>query len=142
MFTLELVTLNGLKFSGDVYRVDLPTPDGIIGIYPEHMPLVSMAAPGVISILKRQGDKEEDMEHFATNGGVVEISEHRVRVLVNEADQSSEISEKEAAEAIERARELEKSAKDRVSIDKARQVIQTQQARLRVAELKNRRRKR
>lgn len=140
MFTLELVTLSGLKYSQEVYQVDLPTPDGIIGIYPEHMPLVSLAVPGVISIRRNKNDKDDAMEHFATNGGVIEISENRVRVLVNEADESAEVSEKEAEEALARAKELEKDAKEQVDIDKARQIIQTQQARLRVAELKKRRR--
>lgn len=142
MITLELVTLSGLKFAEDVWQVDLPTPQGIIGIYPDHMPLVSLASPGIISIRRNKNDRDEAMEHFATNGGVIEISGTRVRVLVNEADESDEVSEKEAEEALARAKELEKDAKDQVDIDKARQIIQTQQARLRVAELKNRRRTR
>ena len=140
MITLELVTLSGLKFSGDVHQVNLPTPDGIIGIYPDHMPLVSLAVPGVISIRRNKNDRDEAMEHYATNGGVIEISEHRVRVLVNEADEPSEVSEQEAAEALKRAKEMERSARDQVSLDKARQLVQTQQARLQIAELRKRRR--
>lgn len=142
MITLELVTLSGIKFSGEVHQVTVPTPDGIIGIYPDHMPLVSLASPGIISVRRNKNDRDEAMEHFATNGGVIEISEHRIRLLVNEADESAEVSEKEAAAALTRAKELEKDARDQVSLDKARQLIQTSQARLKVAELKKRRKAR
>ena len=140
MVTLELVTLNGLKFSDDVYEVVLPTPDGLIAVFPNHMPLVSLASPGVISIRKREADPDDKMELFATNGGVIEISEHRVRVLVDEADDSSEVVEKEIEDALALAQEEAKNAKDQVSLDKANQIIQTQQARLKIAELRRRKR--
>jgi len=142
LFTFELVTLGGLKFSEEVFQVDLPTPQGIIGVYPEHMPLVSLAVPGVISVRRNPNDRDEAMEHYATNGGIIEVSHKRLRVLVDEADESNEVSEKEVAEALVKAKSLEKDARDQVSLDHARQVIQTQQARLKVAELKKRRRTR
>ncbi len=141
MITVELVTLSGLKFSDDVYEVILPTPDGLIALFPNHMPLVSLASPGVISIRHRESDADDKMELFATNGGVIEINDRRVRVLVDEADDSSEVVEKEIEEALKLAQEEAKNAKDQVSLEKATQVIQTQQARLRVAELRRRKRR-
>jgi F-type H+-transporting ATPase subunit epsilon len=140
MITLELVTLSGVKFGEEVYEVLLPTADGQIAIFPHHMPLVSLASPGVISVRRREKDSDAAMEHFATNGGVIEINDRRVRVLVDEADDSSEVVEKEAQAALELARKEAVEAKDKVSLDKATQLIQTQQARLRIAELKKRRR--
>jgi len=106
------------------------------------MPLVSLAVPGVISVRRNPNDRDEAMEHYATNGGIIEVSHKRLRVLVDEADESNEVSEKEVAEALVKAKSLEKDARDQVSLDHARQVIQTQQARLKVAELKKRRRTR
>ena len=141
MITLELVTLDGLKFSDDVYEVVLPTPDGLIAVFPNHAPIVSLASPGVISIRKREADADDKMELFATNGGVIEINDRRVRVLVDEADDSSEVVEKEIQEALALAEEEARNAKDQVSLDKATQIIQTQQARLKVAELKRRKRR-
>ena len=140
MITLELVTLVGVKFSEDVYEVILPTPDGQIAIFPDHMPLVSLASPGVISIRRREADADAKLEHFATNGGVIEVNGRRVRVLVDEADHSADVVEKEVKAALELAKKEAKEAKDQVSLDKATQIIQTQQARLKIAELKNRRR--
>ncbi len=140
MITLELVTLNGLKFSDDVYEVVLPTPDGLIAVFPNHMPLVSLAVPGVISIRLRESDADEKMELFATNGGVIEINDRRVRVLVDEADDSTEVVEQEIEEALKLAKQEAQNAKDQVSIDKANQMVQTQQARLNVAGMRRRKR--
>ncbi len=139
MPTLELVTLRGVKFSEEVHEVILPTPDGLIAIFPDHMPLVSLAVPGVISIRRSKEDTDSRMEHFAINGGVVEVTPHkRVRVLVDEASAPHEISEKEAEEALKRAKELAKDAKDQISLDKAHQLISTQTVRLKVAGIKRR----
>lgn len=140
MPTLELVTLNGIKYSDEVHEVILPTPEGQIAIFPDHMPLVSLAVPGVISVRRHKDDADSKMQHFATNGGVVEITAHRVRVLVDEADAPDEISEEEAKEALKRAKQLATEAKDQVSLDKAKQLVDTQSYRLKVAGLKRRQR--
>ena len=139
MFTFELVTLAGVKFGEEVYEVILPTPDGQIAIFPDHMPLVSLVSPGVVGIRRSAGDRDDHMEYFAINGGVVEISDKTIRVLVDEADHSSEVLEAEVAEALQRAKQAEKASTDQISIDKARQQIQMAGARLKLAELKKRR---
>jgi len=82
------------------------------------------------------------MEVFATNGGVVEITKNRIRMLVDEANKSSDISEKEAAEALDLAKKMAAEADDQVALDKATSMIKTQQANLRIAELKNFRKRR
>ena len=141
MITFELVTLSGIKFGEEVFEVILPTPDGIIAVFPDHMPLVSLAIPGVISIRKNKNDNDNKMTHYATNGGIIEINGKRVRVLADEADHSSDISEKQIEKALALAKEEAKKAKDQVSLDKANQIIQTHQARLRVAEIRRRRKR-
>ncbi len=55
---LELVTLTGLKFQEDVYEVILPTATGTIAVFPKHMPLVSLAVPGVISVRRQRNTPE------------------------------------------------------------------------------------
>ncbi len=142
MITFELVTLSGVKVSEDVSEVLLPTPDGQIAVFPEHMQLVSLTDHGIISLRRNPNDADDRMEHFASNGGVVEVTRNRIRVLVDEADSSGEINAKEAEAALKKAQELAKDAKDQVSLDRAQSMITAQQNRLRVAELKNRRRTR
>jgi len=137
----ELVTLDGTKFGEDVYEIILPTPDGEIAILPHHIPLVSLAAPGVIGIRRRETDRDSQMEYFATNGGVIEVVENTVRVLVDEADREDEINEQEAQKAFERSQELLRSAKDRVGLDKAQSLMDRHAVRLKVAGLRRHKRR-
>lgn len=141
MIRFELVTLNGTKFSEEVFEVRLPTPDGEIGVFTNHAPLVSVASTGVITIKRKSGDPDSKLEHFASNGGVIEITDGAIRVLVDEADHDAEISEKEAQEAYERAQKLRREAKDQVSLDKAQELVDRQAVRLKVADLRRRKRR-
>ncbi|HEX4662037.1 MAG TPA: ATP synthase F1 subunit epsilon [Candidatus Saccharimonadales bacterium] len=135
---LELVTLLGSKMNEDVYEVVLPTSTGQIAVFPKHTPLVTLAVPGVISVRRKKSDFDEHMEHFATNGGVVEISGDRVRILVDEADSADEIVEAESQKALERAMQMKQDAKDKVELDKAQALIDRHAVRIKVAELKRR----
>ena len=139
MIHFELVTLNGKKFGDSVYEVLLPTPQGQIAVFPHHMPLVSLASPGVIKVRVKQNDPDDFMKVYATNGGVIEVTDNQVRVLVDEADSSDEINQQEAAKAHQEALELRKNAKDLVSLDKAQAMIDRTSTRLKVAELKRHR---
>ncbi|MDB5164206.1 MAG: atpC [Candidatus Saccharibacteria bacterium] len=137
----ELVTLDGTKFGEDVYEVILPTPDGYIGVLPHHIPLVTIASPGIISIRRKPGDRDDQMEYYATNGGAIEVLGNVVRVLVDEADHEAEINEQEAQKAFERAQELREHAKDQVSLNEAQSLIDRQAVRLQVAGLRRRKRR-
>ncbi len=139
MLNLELVTLTGPKLQAEVYEVILPTAEGEIAVYYQHMPLVATIVPGVISIRHNRGDTNEHVDLFATNGGVVEITGKEVRLLVDEADRDDEIVEADARVALERAMQLKQDAKDQVELARAKGMIDRQAVRLKVAELKRRR---
>lgn len=139
MIHFELVTLSGTKFGDKVHEVLLPTPDGIIAVFQHHMPLVSLATPGIISVRKKSGDPDDFMERYATNGGVIEILDNIVRVLVDEADHADEINEAETKKALEHAHKLRFEAKDQISLNKAQSLIDRSSVRLKVSELKRRR---
>lgn len=141
MIKFELVTLDGTKFSEDVYEVLLPTPKGEIGILPHHMPLVSIASHGVITVRRKKSHPDQLLEYFASNGGVIEVLDDQVRVLVDEADREHEINEQEALKAFDRAQELKKKARDQMSLNQAQNLIDRSQTRLKVAELRRRKRK-
>lgn len=141
MIKFELVTLNGVKYSQDVHEVILPTPDGYIGVFKNHAPLISLASNGVISVRSKEGLPDDMMEHFASHGGVIEVAGDMVRVLVDEADAADEINEAEIQKAIEQARQLRAEAKDQVSLDHAQSLIDRQTVRLQVAGLKRHRRR-
>lgn len=133
MIHFELVTLSGVKHREKVHEVMLPTPDGQIAIFENHAPLVSVAVPGEVRIRRMAGQPDDMLEHFAISGGVIEITNNNIRVLVDEADHAKEIDEKQAREAYELAQKLLKDAKDRVSLDKAQALLDRQAVRIKVA---------
>lgn len=140
-FSFEIVTLEGLKFQEDVWQVELPTPSGIVGILPHHMPVLSIISPGVIKVWRRESIPEQDIEHIATEGGFVEIDGKRVRLLADSAQRAEDVDELKAKEALDRAQEMLARVHDEVSLSEVTGIIERESARLRVAELKRRKQK-
>lgn len=138
---LQLVTLTGTKLDKPVYEVIIPTPEGDIGVFPDHEALVTLAMPGAIQVRYEKTDPDDRMELFAISGGVVEINGQSIRILVDEADHSAEIVEAEAEAALERAMQMRDEAKDQVELEKASALVDRHAVRLKVADLQRRRRR-
>lgn len=139
---LELVTLDGVKFKAEAYSVILPTAAGEITVLPGHEPLLSQLVPGVITIRRSKTEADYHLEHFATYGGVLEISSKGVRILVDEATHGDEINEAEARKAHDAALNLHKDAKNQVELDKAQSLVDRHAVRLQVADLRRRHQRR
>ena len=135
---LELITLLGTKVDRDVYEVILPTADGEIAVFPGHEPLVSIAIPGAIAVRYNKTDADKDLDYFAISGGVIEIDQQHVRVLVDEAESGSDIIESESKAALERAIAMRDNAKNQVELEQAHQLVDRHAVRLKVAELRRR----
>ncbi len=133
---LRLIALTGEKFAEDVYEVILPTTTGEIAVFPGHESLVTLAKPGVIAVRRKKVDPDDAMEYFATSGGIIEIDADRVRVLVDEADHGDDIIEAETQKALERALKMRDNAANQVELEKAQQLIDRHQVRLKVAGLR------
>ena len=138
---LELVTLLGKKVDQKVYEVIIPTVDGEIAVFPGHEPLISMAVPGVIAVRYKKGDPDSELDYFAISGGVIEISQQTVRVLVDEADHGDDIIESESKAALERAVAMRDNAADQIELEKAHQLVDRHSVRLKVADLRRRHRR-
>lgn len=137
---LKLVTLGGVKLDETVYSVTIPTIDGEISVLPSHEPLVTVARDGVITVRRTKETQEE--EFFAISGGVVEIDQTGVRILVDEADHGDDIIEAETQAALERAIAARDNADDQIEREKAKQLIDRHMVRLKVADLHRRKRRR
>lgn len=138
--TIQLVTLDGVKFSEEAYSVILPTAAGEINVLPGHEPLLSVITPGVITIRRNKGDADYHLEHYATFGGVLEVTKDDVRVLVDEATHGDEINEAEAQKAHEAAVRMRAEAKSQVELDKAKSLIDRASVRIEVARIRRRHR--
>ena len=142
MIHFQLVALSGKKFDEDVYEVILPTLDGEIGVLQDHMPLVSVATTGAIAVRREPKVSDANRDFFAISGGVIEVSDNNLRVLVDEADHADDINEAEAQAAMERAQKLKFEAKDQLSLEHAQALVDRHAVRLQVAGLKRRHQKR
>lgn len=137
----QLITLLGVKVDQDVYEVILPTADGEIAVFPGHEPLVSLAVPGAIAVRHNKGDSDDKLEYFAISGGVIEVSQTILKVLVDEADSGDDIVEAESKAALDRALKARDNATSQVDLEKAHQLVDRHVVRLKVADLRRRHRR-
>lgn len=137
---LQLITLTGMRVDQDIYELIAPTTAGEIGVFPGHEPLVTMAVPGALVVRYKKGDPDSALEYFAISGGIIEITQTAVRVLVDEADHGDDIVVVESQAALERAMKLKSEAKNQVDIDHARELIDRHTVRLQVVGLRRHRR--
>ena len=137
---LQLITLSGVSFDDTIYELMAPTTAGDIAVFPGHEALVTVARAGVISVRREKQHNDDQMEFFAISGGVIEINQQSVRVLVDEAEHGSDIVEAESQAALNRALKLRDEATSQVELEKAHQMVDRHMVRLKVADLHRRRR--
>jgi F-type H+-transporting ATPase subunit epsilon len=95
---LEIVTPETTAYSEDVDMVTLPGSEGELGVYPNHVPLLTTLNPGELRVLK--GGKES---FLAIGEGFVEITGTSVSVLTDMALEPAVIDESAAEAAVARA---------------------------------------
>jgi F-type H+-transporting ATPase subunit epsilon len=95
---LEIVTPDAKVFSEDVEMVTLPGVEGEMGIYPQHVPLLTQIVAG--EIIARKGGQDY---FLAIGEGFVEVTGDHVAILADMAIRSENIDEAKAEEARRRA---------------------------------------
>jgi F-type H+-transporting ATPase subunit epsilon len=95
---LEIITPQAIVFSEDVNMVTLPAVDGQIGVYPQHVRLITQIVPGEIIVNVNGQDRS-----LAVGEGLVEISAHEVAIVTDMAIPAEHIDEAKVEEARERA---------------------------------------
>jgi F-type H+-transporting ATPase subunit epsilon len=96
---LKIVTPEKTAYSEDVEMVTLPGSEGELGVYPNHVPLLTTLNPGELRVLK---DGRESF--LAVGEGFVEITGNAVSVLTDMALEPSVIDESAAEAAVARAK--------------------------------------
>jgi F-type H+-transporting ATPase subunit epsilon len=92
---LEIVTPEAKIYSEDVNMVTLPGSEGELGVYPNHVPLLTALKPGELRVIK---DGRETA--LAVGEGFVEIKADGVSVLTDMALQSEKIDIEAAEKAV------------------------------------------
>lgn len=107
-FQVDVVSAEEAIFEGEAEFVALPGESGELGIYPQHMPLITRIKPGAVRI-KVVGQSEEEFVFVA--GGILEVQPDRVTVLADTAIRGHDLDEAKAADAVKKAEEAMANAK-------------------------------
>src|SRR5581483_6024286 len=95
---LKIVTPEKKIYSEDVNMVTIPGSEGDLGVYPNHVPLLTAMKPGELKVVK---DGRETA--MAVGEGFVEIKADAVSILTDMALQSEKIDIAAAEAAVARA---------------------------------------
>jgi F-type H+-transporting ATPase subunit epsilon len=95
---LEIVTPEAKVFSDDVEMVTLTGIEGDMGIYPDHMPVMTQLMAGEIT-----ARKNGENIFLAVGDGFVQVTAKRVAILTDMAIKADEIDEAKAEEARRKA---------------------------------------
>ncbi len=95
---LKIVTPDKTAYSEQVELVTLPGVEGQMGVYPQHVPLMTQMVPGEITVRKNGRDS-----FLAVGEGLVEITADHVSIVTDMAIEAEHIDEAKAEEARQRA---------------------------------------
>lgn len=95
---LKVITPDKQFYDGDVTMVELTTTEGNIGIYPNHIPLTAVVAPGVLKI-----HEGSELKEASLISGFITIMPDVVTIMAEIAEWPDEIDFKRAEEARVRA---------------------------------------
>ena len=101
MFELNMLTIDGKKYTGEVSRVSLPTSDGIRTILANHMYIVVPIEIGQVRLIR-----ENEREDVAVSEGIFKFSDNAGHLFVRTYEFADEIDTERAERAKERAEQL------------------------------------
>jgi F-type H+-transporting ATPase subunit epsilon len=131
--SLEIVTPEQRVLAVEADEVRLPGLEGGFGVRPGHTPLVAALAAGELTYITGGSSTR-----YSVGEGFAEVSNDRVRVLVEEAIPASSIDAgKAAAEAEELRKKLAALSPDDPSYETQKALTERAQARANVASSKH-----
>lgn len=130
-------TPEGAVADEEVESVTVPTADGEITVLPNHIPLVSVVVPGVITARTKEAER-----HYAVSGGFLEVGKNGVTVLADTAERADDIDVARAEKARQRAEDLMDGKHEREEMADATATLARSLARIKAVEMVKHRRKR
>jgi len=79
---VEVVTPDSTVFTGEVESVVATAPDGEMGIFPLHAPMVAQLGNGQLRLKRADTEK---MEVYITSGGYLQVAEDKAIILTDTA---------------------------------------------------------
>ncbi|QIQ20718.1 F0F1 ATP synthase subunit epsilon [Zophobihabitans entericus] len=133
-YQLEVVSAESHLFSGVVQRIRVTGIEGELGIYPGHTPLLTTIKPGMVGIVKPNGDEE----FIYLSGGILEVQPTAVTILADTAIRGEDLDEAKAQEAVRMAQEHINNPAGDMNFAQASAELSKALAKLRVIELTRR----
>ena len=127
---VDIVSAEGVLFSGEAVLVIAPGTLGELGIAPRHAPLLTTLKPGNVRV-QVEG---QDEQVFYVGGGALEVQPNRVTVLADTAARAKDLDEAQAEAAKQRAEELVRTRTDKREIAEAQVELLRAVAQLRAIE--------
>jgi F-type H+-transporting ATPase subunit epsilon len=99
--TLQLTIVSPARalYDGDVYSLQAPMDDGLIGILPGHARLVGLMGFGLLTLNDQHGRR-----HFVIDGGFIEVTPGHVSVLANHGEELENVDVARAQAEFDAAR--------------------------------------
>ena len=108
-YEVEVLSPEGLVWSGEVEMVSTRTATGSIGLLANHAPLLGMLDPAELRIY----ESESEVVRFAQGEGYLQVGGNRALLLVEEAKPPDDLDASELRDRLERAEsELESADED------------------------------
>ena len=104
---VKVISPERVFYEGEVTFMEFNTIEGIIGIYPMHIPTTVVIAPGILRLVNQEGEKIA-----ALHSGFAEILGDSVTILAESVVWPEEIDYNRAQEAKIRAERKLKEGKD------------------------------
>jgi F-type H+-transporting ATPase subunit epsilon len=128
-FELEIATPEHLVTREQVTEAQIPAANGMIGVLPEHAPLISELGIGELSY-QAGGAKKL----LVVSNGWVEVLKNHVRVLADRAERPGDIDVARAQASLKRAEDrLAQASAGGVDIERALNSMKRAQARIAAA---------
>ena len=128
--SVEIVTPNRLLLQAEADELNLPATDGYLGILPGHVALLTNLGLGEL-MLRKDGQQR----YLTVFRGYMEVSDDKVTVLAEVAEDMAEIDAQRAAAARDRALErLNGRDAEVVDFDRASAALQRALVRLQISE--------
>ena len=127
-FEMQIVTPEGVSFTGRVQSVRLPGADGAFGILARHAPLIAALEVGLALFTDEQGAENV----WVVGEGFVEVSRTGTQVLTDFACVSGDIDRVRAELARDRAHERLRSREASCDTARAQAALKRALMRLRI----------
>ena len=113
-FKVSIITPERTFYEGDATMVEFNTVEGEIGVFPKHIPLTTVIAPGICTIHEAESEKKA-----AVHAGLAEVLPDKVTLLAEIAEWPEEIDLERARSAEDRARERLANKDDGIDVLRA-----------------------